>query len=232
LPFGEFPAEVVVGMNQLDSLLHGWDLCAALGLPTSFPDDLVDRATQTALITVPPSRGYAFGPEVATDDAAGIARLAAFSGRDPSAWTGAIWVGGSLINVATTIGDGRVASAVEIWEREASGPPKHVHAEHDEIWYVLQGRFRFALGDREFIACAGDLVVGPRGVPHSFCAETADARVLDIHLPGGFENFFVKAGAPAAALTPPPPAPDAATPQLRATIEEFGAQVVGPPLRQ
>lgn len=231
LPFGVFPPELVVAMNQLDSLVHGWDLCAALGLPTTLPDDLCDRAMQTALLRVPHSRGHAFGPEVKTDDPSKTARLVAISGRDPAAWLGAIWVGGSLVNVKPTVGDGSVASAVEIWEREASWPPKHVHPEHDEIWYVLQGRFRFALGDDEFVAGTGDVVVGPRGVPHAFCAETPDARLLDIHRPGGFERFFVQAGRPAAALVPPEPNGVATQAQPRATIEEFGAQVVGPPLR-
>jgi len=230
LPFGEFPSELVVAMNQLDSLAHGWDLCAALGLPTTLPDDLVERGLQTARITVPPSRGHAFGAEVDTDRSDPTSRLVAFTGRDPAAWTGAIWVGGSLITVKPTAGDGAVASAVEIWEREGSGPPKHVHAEHDEIWYVLQGKFRFALGDDEFIAHAGDVVVGPRGVPHTFCARTADARLLDIHSPGGFERFFVHAGTPAGARVPPEPVQVPGPAALRATIEEFGARVVGPPL--
>src|SRR3954447_22450239 len=30
LPYGDFPAELVVAMNQFDSLVHGWDLSAAL----------------------------------------------------------------------------------------------------------------------------------------------------------------------------------------------------------
>ena len=230
LPFGEFPAELAVAMNQLDSLVHGWDLSAALGLPTSLPDDLVDRAMQTALVRVPISRGHVWGPEVDTDDPSATARLVAFTGRDPAAWTGAIWVAGSLVTIKPTAGDPHVASAVEIWEREGSGPPKHVHSAHDEIWYVLQGRFRFALGDSEFAANPGDVVVGPRGVPHTFCADTPDARLLDIHSPGGFEHFFVQAGTPAAALLPPPPEHSATALQLQATIEEFGAKVVGPPL--
>jgi uncharacterized protein (TIGR03086 family) len=230
LPFGEFTAELAVAMNQLDSLVHGWDLSAALGLPTSLPDDLVDRAMQTALVRVPNSRGFAWGAEVDTGDTSPTGRLVAFTGRDPAAWTGAIWVAGSLVTVKPTAGDGNVASAVEIWEREGSGPPKHVHAEHDELWYVLQGRFRFVLGDSEFTANAGDVVVGPRAVPHTFLAETPNARLLDIHSPGGFESFFVHAGQPATALVPPRPEHFAAAQQLRTTIEEFGAQVVGPPL--
>ena len=134
------------------------------------------------------------------------------------------------MTVKPTAGDGGVASAVEIWEHQGSGPPRHVHAAHDEIWYVLEGRFRFSLGDSDFEAGPGDVVVGPRGVPHTFRAETADARLLDIHAPGGFERFFVHAGRPATSLVPPQPERVADPGRLRATIEEFGAAVVGPPL--
>jgi mannose-6-phosphate isomerase-like protein (cupin superfamily) len=157
-------------------------------------------------------------------------RLLALTGRDSSAWPGAIWVAGSLVMVKPSDPEAAPASAVEIWEREGSGPPRHVHAEHDEMWYVLEGRFRFALGDREFDAGPGDVVVGPRGVPHTFRAETANSRLLDIYMPGGFERFFVQAGTPATELVPPPPAPAEGGPQVRAMIEAFGATVVGPPL--
>jgi quercetin dioxygenase-like cupin family protein len=175
-------------------------------------------------------RSPAWGPEVPARGDSTQERLLALTGRDTADWPGAIWVAGSLIQVKPTAGDGGTASAVEIWEREGSGPPRHVHAEHDEMWYVLEGRFTFALGDREFQAAAGDVVVGPRGVPHTFRADTANSRLLDIHMPGGFERFFVQAGVPATELAPPAPAPAGGGPAVRAMIEAFGATVVGPPL--
>lgn len=230
LPFGTFPAEVVAGMNQMDSLIHGWDIGAALGLTVALPDNLAEAALQTAQVSVPPFRGHGFGNEVTpVGDKAGE-RLLAFTGRNTTAWSGAIWVGGSLVSVKTAGGDGTPASAVEIWEAEGSGPPRHVHAEQDELWYVLEGRFTFALGDREFQAGPGEVIVGPRGVAHTFRADTAHSRLLDIHTPGGFERFFVHAGAPASALVPPSPKELGDPTDLLAKIESFGAKVVGPPL--
>lgn len=35
LPFAELPAGLVVGMNQLDSLVHGWDIGSSIGLPVA-----------------------------------------------------------------------------------------------------------------------------------------------------------------------------------------------------
>lgn len=94
---------------------------------------------------------------------------------------------------------------------------------------MLEGRFTFALGEREFQAGPGEFVVGPRGVPHTFRAETARSRLLTIHTPGGFERFFVQAGKPATALVPPPPTEPGNPTGVRAMIEAFGANVVGPP---
>lgn len=230
LPFGAFPAELAVRMNQLDSLVHGWDLAASLGLALEFPDDLAEPALATAEVRCRREpRAPAWGPEVPARGNSTQEKLLALTGRDTSAWPGAIWVAGSLVTVKPSAPEGP-ASAVEIWEREGSGPPRHVHAEHDEMWYVLEGRFTFALGDREFQAGPGDVVVGPHGVPHTFRAETPNSRVLDIHMPGGFERFFVQAGTPATQLVPPAPAAAGGGPGVRAMIESFGATVVGPPL--
>jgi uncharacterized protein (TIGR03086 family) len=231
LPFGRFPAEQAVAMNQLDTLVHGWDLAVALGMALPIPDDLATAALATAEIRCRREpRSPARGPELPPRDDSLVERLLALTGRDTAAWPGAVWVAGSLVTVRPTIGDPQVASGVSIWEREGAGPPRHVHAEHDEIWYVLEGRFTFAVGEREFAVGPGQFVVGPRGVPHTFRADTAHSQLLDIHLPGGFERFFVQAGRPAAALVPPPEGGDDPA-ALRASIEDFGASVVGPPLR-
>lgn len=232
LPYGDFPAELVVAMNQLDSLIHGWDLAAALGIPLRIPEDLANAAMETARVRVPAGRGSVFGTEVATTSTSPGDALLAFTGRDPAAWPGAIWVGGSLVTINATGGDRAAASAVEIWERNGSGPARHVHAKHDETWYVLEGHFRFLVGDQEFDAGPGDFIAGPRGVPHTFRAQTDRSRMLDIHSPAGFEHFFVQAGRPATALVPPEPTGDEPITPLLDTMQVFGASVVGPPLNQ
>jgi uncharacterized protein (TIGR03086 family) len=89
LPFGDFPAHLTAGMNQMDTLVHGWDLAASLGLPFALPDELAEVGLQTGRISVPPSRGYAFGAELAPHSERTGDRLLAFTGRDTNAWPGA-----------------------------------------------------------------------------------------------------------------------------------------------
>ena len=76
----------------------------------------------------------------------------------------------------------------------------------------------------------GAFLWAPREVPHAFCVESAQARLLVVSTPAGFERFFFDTGEPAAVLMAPPPAaepPDLDT--LLAALAEHGVAVVGPP---
>ena len=46
--------------------------------------------------------------------------------------------------------------------------PLHVHRLDDEAWHVISGALRFRLADREFVASAGQTVLVPAGVAHTF----------------------------------------------------------------
>lgn len=47
------------------------------------------------------------------------------------------------------------------------GPRLHVHP-YDETFIVVEGRARFHVGDEVIEAVAGEIVFGPKGVPHRF----------------------------------------------------------------
>jgi quercetin dioxygenase-like cupin family protein len=103
------------------------------------------------------------------------------------------------------------------------GPPLHTHAVEDESWYVLEGSFRFRLGDQIHGAPAGSFVFVPRGTPHCFQNTGADpARILVIFTPSGMERFFDRFAA----------LPEGAAPGPSFAIigSEVGMEVVGPPL--
>ena len=46
-------------------------------------------------------------------------------------------------------------------------PPKHLHANANEIQYILEGTGTIWLGDKEVTVKPGDLVVIPKGTPHA-----------------------------------------------------------------
>lgn len=72
--------------------------------------------------------------------------------------------------------------------------PPHTHSHEDEFSYILEGRFGFEIGDREFEAEAGSLVFKPRNVKHAFWNAGAEhGLILEIVSPAGLEAFFEKA---------------------------------------
>lgn len=84
----------------------------------------------------------------------------------------------------------QTAGAFELLEyRGPIQPPPHVHREHDEAFFILEGRFSFTLRYEVFEVAAGDLVRVPRGTRHGFSA-TTEARALLLTVPAGLEGFF------------------------------------------
>jgi mannose-6-phosphate isomerase-like protein (cupin superfamily) len=73
----------------------------------------------------------------------------------------------------------------------AEGPPQHRHARHDEGFYVVSGMARFTVGDTDYDAPAGTLVMIPPGAPHTFANPTDDTTVvLNTFTPDLYVQYF------------------------------------------
>jgi len=73
----------------------------------------------------------------------------------------------------------------------ALGAPLHRHSREDEYSFVLEGRIGARLGDATVFGDAGDLIFKPRDQWHTFWnAGDANARILEIISPAGFERYF------------------------------------------
>jgi mannose-6-phosphate isomerase-like protein (cupin superfamily) len=103
------------------------------------------------------------------------------------------------------------------------GPALHTHLREDELWYVIDGDFRFKAGGAMLRVSTGGLAFGPRGTPHAFqnIGETP-GRLLVITTPSGLERFFEEF----AVLLPGPAGPEALAAVGRASWVEFH----GPPV--
>jgi quercetin dioxygenase-like cupin family protein len=109
------------------------------------------------------------------------------------------------------------------------GPPLHVHHHEDEAFYVLDGELRCRQGDSEFTAGPGELVFGPRELPHAFKAGPDGARALVLLTPAGLEQMFQEGGVPAHDPTTPP-VEDYDVQQVVELSAKYGMDVTGPPL--
>ncbi len=74
------------------------------------------------------------------------------------------------------------------------GPPPHIHREHDECFFIMEGTYTFLVGKQEVQAPAGSVVFIPRGMRHGFKAADG-SRALGFIIPAGIEGFFRELGA-------------------------------------
>jgi uncharacterized protein (TIGR03086 family) len=79
------PAPVIFWMMTGECVLHGWDLAAATGQETRFPDELIEITYERTIPTAEMAREYeAFGEEVKVPESAPVLdRLLGLTGRDP-----------------------------------------------------------------------------------------------------------------------------------------------------
>lgn len=99
-----------------------------------------------------------------------------------------------------------------------SGPPLHYHKDREEIFEVLEGKFRFHCAGEEFEAGPGTSVVIPRNSVHGWVnLGSGYARLLFTFVPGEIDDFFPKIG-----QTPPEGWTDLA--------DQYDTWIVGAPL--
>lgn len=80
--------------------------------------------------------------------------------------------------------------SVSEWTIDAhsSGPGEHVHDDHDDAFYVLEGEITFVIDGVDHAVSAGGYVQASAGVSHDFRNDTdRPARFLNLYVPGGFE---------------------------------------------
>jgi mannose-6-phosphate isomerase-like protein (cupin superfamily) len=146
-----------------------------------------------------------------------------------------LWFLNTLVTIRVRHDGGE--DGISVLERHAphgDSPALHIHQTEDEIFHILEGQLRVRAGDTEVRIGAGETILGPKGVPHTYRVESHEgARWLVITRRGDFERFV-------RALSRPAERPDLPAPQgrpareqanaLAAAAREHGIEFVGPPL--
>lgn len=114
-------------------------------------------------------------------------------------------------------------------------PPRHIHRDEDEMFYVLEGEMTVMADGRPQRAERGAFVFLPKGLEHSFLTGPDGVRSLIITTaPGKFADFVRAAGQRAAerAMPPPPSGPPSEKQQrmLAELSARFGVDITGPPI--
>lgn len=100
------------------------------------------------------------------------------------------------------------------------GPPRHIHDDAGEAFYLLSGEAEVLVGSEMVFLKEGESIWVPKGLEHSFRVLSEEGgKLLVIVTPGGFEGFFEATK-------------DVTDPAEieRVSVEEFQQRFTGPPL--
>ena len=120
---------------------------------------------------------------------------------------------------------------VLLFERSAAGgamAPLHGRPE-DETFRVVEGEVTFFVGDEVVRAGAGDVVVAPAGIPHTFRVESPSARWLVLTRVDSLERYEDFARAVAAPVEDGRWPSEEGLSALRAIGRANGIEILGPP---
>ncbi|MDW6021076.1 cupin domain-containing protein [Mesorhizobium sp. BAC0120] len=145
-----------------------------------------------------------------------------------------LWFNNTLVivHLSSATGDDGIC-VVEHHMPYGDSPPLHVHRQEDEVFHILRGRMRFSIGGIERIAGAGETVIAPKGLPHTFRVDSHEgAHCLTITRGSDFESLLRQMSRPAEELKLPPQA--APTPEAISALTDCcaknGIDIVGAPL--
>jgi quercetin dioxygenase-like cupin family protein len=111
---------------------------------------------------------------------------------------------------------------------QGKATPLHIHANEDEVLYVLEGEILVHIDGQNHRVGPRGLAFAPRGVPHAFLVTSPEARLLCLETPGSAEAFYRGASEPVGDDADPSGPVDFA--RVRESGERSGGmQVVGPP---
>src|SRR3954447_19760957 len=88
-----------------------------------------------------------------------------------------IWFGGGLVTFkVTSKQSGGELCLMEHAASQGKRTPLHLHPDHDETVYVLEGELLFHINGLEYTAGPGAVVWVPRGTPHAMLVTSEMAR--------------------------------------------------------
>ncbi len=102
------------------------------------------------------------------------------------------------------------------------GPSMHMHLHQDEIFYVVEGKYRFVAGEEQMELGVGDTIFLPRNIQHSWIQLTKKGKLIYAVQPAGtLEDFFVELNDLQKPLTEE---------EAKAIHEKHGMKLMGPGL--
>jgi quercetin dioxygenase-like cupin family protein len=112
---------------------------------------------------------------------------------------------------------------IELTDDRKGIPPRHLHYEQEEWFYVIESEYMIEIGDERYKLGPGDSVLAPRGVPHAWAhvGEGMGKQLIVFQPAGQMEAFFDQ-------LSKVGPMPQRE--ELQRLFGSHGMKMTGPPL--
>lgn len=101
------------------------------------------------------------------------------------------WMQDHIFVKLTSAGTGGLCTLIQDNLKPGFNLGLHLHREHTEIFYILDGEVEFTLGDEIFAASASTVIYVPPGTPHAAKSDKS-SRMLMFYIPGGFDEFLAE----------------------------------------
>ena len=119
--------------------------------------------------------------------------------------------------------DGAMAIFEQTSISQGRGTPMHIHHNQDEVFYVVDGKYHFQVGETKYDLSRGDSIFLPRKIQHAWTQLSKKGKMTVIFQPAGkMEDFFKVTDA----WTSPP-----TKKEIEKVFDEHEMKVVGPPLK-
>jgi mannose-6-phosphate isomerase-like protein (cupin superfamily) len=145
-------------------------------------------------------------------------------GNDRHAQSGLkIWGLLPLTNMLSSKDTGGMLYVFQHTDVYKGGPPRHVHHDQDEWFYVIKGEFVAEIGAERFHLKTGDSLFAPRRVPHAWAhvGETPGTLMTAVSPAGTFETFLMDTTRHATLPSPQ---------EIADAFAAHAMTVIGPPL--
>ncbi|MEO5978289.1 MAG: cupin domain-containing protein [Chryseolinea sp.] len=127
------------------------------------------------------------------------------------------------VKISGTDTEGDLAIFEQTSLSQGKGTPFHVHPNQDEVFYVIDGAYKFKVGQDLFDLKAGESIFLPRKIPHAWTQVSGAGKMIVILQPAGkLESFFVTMAALDHVPTPA---------EVARVFSDNEMEVVGPPLK-
>jgi quercetin dioxygenase-like cupin family protein/catechol 2,3-dioxygenase-like lactoylglutathione lyase family enzyme len=144
------------------------------------------------------------------------------------------WFLDSMVVVRNPEGAPRFPLVMELIVPPGGSPPRHVHEDLHDAFFLLDGEVVLSVGEQTTVARPGTYAVVPAGSDHTFRVTSATpARMLLVHDDDSFLRMVQAGGAPAADRRLPSPGEfNLELDTLNQLVDEHDSHVVGPPLEE